>query len=355
MTMWADTEIARLFNLQYPIVQAPMAGSTTPELVATVSNSGGLGSLGAGLSSMTPEALQKTIRKIRTLTDKPFAVNLFSPEESSITLVQQQRMCDILKEIAGHLDVTLLPIQDPMISNFEEKLEVILKEEVPIFSFTFGIPEKKSLDALKANGIKIIGTATSLLEAKLLEEANVDAIVAQGIEAGGHRGTFPGHEQTYIGLMALIPQLVDRIKLPVIAAGGIADVRGIKAAFTLGASGVQIGTAFLSTKESGAHPKHKEALMCATCDSTCLTRAFTGRLARGLSNRYIEAMEPYVKDILPYPFQGRLTASLRKKAAELNEIDYMALWAGQNVHLCQDVSAKMLFRQWVNQLSYNRE
>lgn len=335
-------------GIKIPIIQAPMAGGiTTPALVAAVSNAGGLGSLGAGY--MQPDEIRSAIRKIRLLTNKPFAVNLFIPESYKADLLKIHKMqkiiqnsCDILIPKINNNIKSILDLSS-YIPIFDEQVKVILEEKIPVFSFTFGVLSKKYIKIFKDNKILLIGTATHLSEAKILEKNNIDLIVAQGSEAGGHRGTFIGSASDgLIGLMAFIPQLIDQIQIPVIASGGIMDARGIIASMALGASGVQMGTAFLSCTESGASPIYKKTLLNMDGAHTVLTRAFSGKTARGLNNKFIQNMMAYENDILDYPIQNALTLDMRKSSAQQSNPDFMSLWAGQGAHLCKPIKASDL-------------
>ena len=324
-------------GIRFPIIQAPMAGgATTPELVAAVSNAGGLGSLGAGY--MAPNDIRRTIRKIRELTNAPFSVNLFIPQEHEASQEQIEKACDNIQQCSKELGQKIKPVLAPYAQSFEEQIQVVFEEMVPVFSFTFGILDAIWIERLKSNNTLLIGMATTLAEAQLLEKSDVDMIVAQGSEAGGHRGTFLGRaEDALIGLFSLIPQCVDHIKIPVIAAGGIMDGRGIAAAITLGAAGVQMGTAFLSCHESGINEKYKKILLTQRQDNTTLTRAFSGKLARGIRNKFIECMQTKQSNILDYPIQNALTKSMRQKAKETDSTEFMSMWAGQSAWLCRNM------------------
>lgn len=349
--MWPTTVITKKIGIHYPIIQAPMAGgATTPELVAAVSNAGGLGSLGAGY--MAPEDIRTSIQKIRSLTKYPFAVNLFMPEEHHVTTNEMNLMCNILERCSTELNIKITPVKPPYSPSFEEQMAVILSENVPVFSFTFGLPDSSWIAKFKNNNTILIGTATNLDEALLLEKNDIDFIAAQGSEAGGHRGTFLGSaEGSLIGLASLIPQLADHVKIPIIAAGGIMDARGITSSMLLGAHGVQMGTAFLSCKESGIHSSYKEKLLNTTMDNTTLTRAFSGKMARGIKNKFIAVMEPYQDKILDYPIQNTLTKTIRKEAEKQNNTDFMSMWAGQLAYLCQNCSAAELIKQLIDSVN----
>ena len=224
---WPSTKITELLKITLPIIQAPMAGgATTPELVAAISNNGGLGSLAAGY--LTADEIRSTIRKTRALTNKPFSVNLFIPEEHYATDEQIEQTKKIIQTSCPELNFNVPSIKPPYAPLFEEQIKVIIEEKIPIFSFTFGIPSKEWIETLKKNDVTLIGTATTLAEAQLLEENNIDAIIAQGSEAGGHRGTFIGEaENSLISISSLIPSLMEHIKIPVIAAGGIMNAKKI--------------------------------------------------------------------------------------------------------------------------------
>ncbi|WP_283777436.1 nitronate monooxygenase family protein [Paenibacillus sp. J2TS4] len=349
---WYKTAVSEKLGLRYPIIQAGMAGgSTTPELVAAVSNAGGLGTLGAGY--MTAQQIREALLRIRELTDRPFAVNLFIPEPYEVRSEDIAAMNEVLGTYRQKLGLPADPSPPDRYSEpFEEQLEVVLAEQVPAFSFTFGLPSGAVIERLQSCGIVTIGTATTVAEAVQLEQAGIELIVGQGSEAGGHRGTFAvPHEQALVGTMALIPQLADRVRVPVIAAGGIMDGRGVAAALALGASGVQMGTAFLTALESGAHPRYKEELMRSTDDSTTLTRAFSGKPARGIRNAFIADMERCEVRIPPYPVQNALTRDIRQAAARAGDAGGLSLWAGQAAALCRTEGAADIIRRTVQQTS----
>ncbi|KZZ84916.1 NAD(P)H-dependent flavin oxidoreductase [Bacillus sp. SJS] len=340
--MNVSASLTELLRINYPIIQAPMAGGITgPELVCAVSRSGCLGSIGAGY--MAPGDLSALIRDIKKNIQQPYAVNLFVPEHPEAPQSDIQNAFEALRVFRDELHIK----EDPPTFNegtskYEEQIEMVLKEKVPVCSFTFGMPAKHMIKELKNNGSIVIGTATSVMEAILLEEQGVDAIVAQGSEAGGHRGTFSGPPTHHmLGLMSLIPQICDFVKIPVIAAGGIMDARGYRAALCLGAQGVQMGTAFLTAFESAAHPAYKEAVLNAREDQVVVTDAFSGKEARGIKNQFIYEMENETR-ILPYPLQNDLTKTIRKAAAEQNNAEYMSLWCGQSPRLSRSQSVESL-------------
>jgi nitronate monooxygenase len=235
---------------------------------------------------------------------------------------------------------------------FEDQARVLLDAKVPVFSFIYGVPPKEILEEASKQGIVTIGTATTPEEAVALEQAGVDLVVASGFEAGGHRGSFlRSSEDSLTGTMSLVPQTVDAVKIPVIAAGGIADARGIAAAFALGAEGVQIGTAFLACKESGAHPVHREAILSGRAGHTALTRGFTGRLARGISNELLDTMNRTGVEILPYPLQRSLMRHLATPAQQAGKAELLALWAGQSANLVHCVGVQELLDSLIQESS----
>ncbi len=334
------TQLTRRLGIQHPVIQAPMAGgTTTPELVAAVSEAGGLGSLGAAY--MSPESIREAIGKIRSLSDRPFAVNLFVPPDYDVDLRSMERSASLLEPYRRELGIEQPPLpEDPQTvrfrEDFDEQLTVVLEEPVPVFSFTFGALPTATVECLKANGSTVIGTATTVEEGEHLEAAGVDAVVGQGAEAGAHRGTFLGSfEASMVGTMALVPQLVDALGIPVIASGGIMDGRGLAAALCLGAQAAQMGTAFLLCEESGAPATHKAAILAATDDATAITRAFSGRPARGIKNRFLLELAGHEEELPPFPVQNALTRDIRGAAGKQSRPEFMSLWAGQAAGLAR--------------------
>ncbi|GIW25866.1 nitronate monooxygenase family protein [Meiothermus sp.] len=333
----------------HPILQAPMAGgATTPELVAAVSNAGGLGSL-AGVM-LSPEKLREEIRKIRTLTDRPFSVNLFVLKPVAVAQAELEAAMERLQPIRAELGLPPGKAPVKFSEDFEAQLEVLLEEKPPVVSFHFDLLPARQVERLHQAGCKVIGTATHVAEAMAWQEAGADYLCAQGAEAGGHRGTFIGpFEHAMTGILALLPQVVEAVKIPVIAAGGIMDGRGIAAALLLGASAVQMGTAFLTCPEAGIHPLFKQALLQTKGDPTVVTRTFSGRPARALRNAFIERMQPYEAQVPPYPIQNALTAEIRQAAAKAGRLEFMSLWAGQAACLCRSLPAALLVETLVQE------
>ena len=339
------TQLTRELGIEYPVIQAPMAGgTTTPELVVAVCEAGGLGSLGAAY--MSPDAIRETISEIRNLSDRPFAVNLFVPPDYDVDVRSMERSASLLEPYRRELGIKQPPLpEDPQTArfreDFDEQLAVVLEERVPIFSFTFGALSTTTVERLKDNGATVIGTATTVEEGEHLEASGVDAVVAQGAEAGAHRGTFLGSfEASMVGTVALVPQLVDAIDVPIVASGGIMDGRGLAAALCLGAQAVQMGTAFLLCEESGAPTAHKSAIFETTDDATTITRAFSGRPARGIQNRFLLELAAHEEELPSFPVQNALTKDIRGAAGKQDRPEFMSLWAGQAAGLARQTSSQ---------------
>ncbi|MBK5111915.1 MAG: nitronate monooxygenase [Thermoleophilia bacterium] len=325
-----------LIGIEHPVIQAPMAGSTTPELVAAVSEAGGLGSLGS--AATPPDSLTEAAAAVRSLTERPFNMNFFcheTPSESELDATGvRARLRPLYLELG--LGEPPEPAVPPIAFN-EDRLAALLEIAPAVASFHFGLPPDSALAAIRDAGCRVIASATSVSEAAYLSDHGVDAVIAQGAEAGGHRGSFlVGGDDGPVGTFALVPQVVDAVDLPVIAAGGIADGRGLAAALMLGAAGVQIGTAFLSCPEAATHPLHREALRSARSDATTITRAFSGRPARALRNRFTDRAE---SDPLPFPAQLSISGPLSRTAAERGSPDFLAMWAGQAAPLAREIPA----------------
>lgn len=325
-----------------------MAGSTTVELAAAVSNAGGIGSM--GYSETSVETIREDAEKIRKLTDKPFNLNFFAHDTpvSKADVIESTR--ERLSPFYAQAGLSEIPrdVSKPLLTFTEEKLELLLEIKPPLVSFHFGLPESSAIELLKSAGCRILCSATTTAEAIALELAGVDLIVAQGWEAGGHRGSFDvNHEDHGIGIMALVPQIADAVNIPLIAAGGIADGRGIAAAFMLGACGVQMGTAFLSCPEASVSDVHLEAIRNAKDDDTRLTRAFSGRPARARRNNYIESMA-VCRDPLPdFPTMYSLSGPLMATSGET--LDFRFLLYGQAAALNREMPAAELVQTLVTE------
>lgn len=352
MTQWSGKLLERMvkimiiddLGIEYPVFQGPMGGgASSVELVGTVSDEGGLGGFGA--VGMSPDGITNLVEELKSRTQRPFGVNLWV---STFDDGPCDRMGNAspLQAFFEELGVDYPELSFDKGFRFEDQVEALLKAQPSVFSFVYGIPEPEVIQECQIRGIKTVGTATTVEEAVELERAGVDAIVASGQEAGGHRGSFlrPA-EESLIGTMILVPQVVDAVSVPVIAAGGIADARGVKAALALGAEAVQVGTAFLACQESGAHPRHRDLLLEGSM-RTVLTKALSGRLARGLANRLaMTKQEP-----LPYPYQRGLVAALKSAALEADRIDLVPMWAGQTTGMLKFRKARDLMKNLVSGL-----
>ena len=327
-----ETAFTRRLGLRTPILQAPMAGgSDSVELAAAVSNAGGLGLFGCAY--LTPDQILQAARAIRGLTDRPFGLNLFTPWEDPGSPDPAAALAAMTPYFA-ELGLQAPTAPAPQSLTFDDQFDAILESGAAVFSFTFGLPPAGCIEAAHERGIEVIGTATTIEEAVKVAAIGCDAVVAQGAEAGGHRGTFAGPvEDALVGTLALVPQVVDALANPVIAAGGIMDGRGLAAALALGAQAVQLGTVFLTCDEAGASAAYRLQIMRAHEDETALTRAFSGRAARGIVNRLMRETPP--EAILPFPLQNVLTRALRAEAARQGRAEFLSLWAGQGLRMAR--------------------
>lgn len=344
--MWPKTDLIDLLGIEHPIIQAPMAGSTTIALAAAVSNSGGLGSFGYSETSLN--RIRDDVGKLRTVTDKPFNLNFFahSPPVENKEVNAQIRAR--IKPFYDEKDLGEVPpsAYAPFGTFDSEKLSMLLELKPSVVSFHFGLPDLKMVQELRNAGCRVLCSATTVAEAKVLAEAGVDVVIAQGWEAGGHRGTFDlNYEDFGIGSMALIPQVADAVDVPVVAAGGIADGRGIAAAFALGASGVQMGTAFLSCPETNISEVHRSAVRNASDEDTRLTRAFSGRPARARNNRYMEAIAQQKTPVPDFPAMYTFSDPLR--TADVQDLDFQFLLYGQAAALNRELPAAELMQTLV--------
>jgi nitronate monooxygenase len=345
--MWPRTDLIDVLGIIHPIIQAPMSGFGGPGLVAALSNAGALGSLGCG--ALPTQTARDHIHEIRRATNRPFNLNFFAHPAPRIDADVARRMRERLAVYYDELDLGAVPHpSDPLPLFDEERLQLVLDLKPPVVSFHFGLPPADKLQRVKQTGAVVLSSATTVAEARELEAAGVDAIIAQGLEAGGHRGTFTaGDGAGLIGTMALLPQVVDAVRVPVIAAGGIADGRGVAAAFALGASGVQIGTAFLGCPETVVPAVYREALHKVADEDTRLTWIFTGRPARALRNRLIDELED--AEALEFPAQASLTKALIQTKTGSACAAFMPLWAGQGAPLTRNLPAAKLIDTLVSE------
>ena len=335
-----NSSLLQRLGIALPIIQGPMTGSDTPALAAAVSAAGGLGMLGCGMRS--PAAMAEAAAAVRQQTDRPFGMNLFvqatpTPDEATVQTAME-RLAPLYAELG-------LQPQRPTqwCEDFAAQFEALLALRPAVASFTFGILDAAQVARLHAAGCLVVGTATTVAEARAWAQVGADAVCASGTEAGGHRGTFLGDfAASQVGTLALVPQCVDAVDIPVIAAGGIMDGRGIAAAQALGAQAVQMGTAFLACPESGIGPAYRQALAQAQDTDTRLTRVFSGRPARGIVNAMMEALAAEEDRVPAYPVQNALTGALRRAAAAQGRASHLSLWAGQGVAAVRPLPAAQL-------------
>ncbi len=343
--MWPDRRLCDLLGIEHPIIQAPMAGSDTSALAAAVANSGGLGSIGCAF--LSPEQFSAVYAETRAATNRAVNMNFFAHAAPGDDEQKAARARALLAPFYMELDLGEVPeVIERYLPFGEAMFEAVLAARPRVVSFHFGLPEARFVEALKEAGSTILCSATTPAEARDLEARGVDAIIAQGWEAGGHHGYYLTDKGAQTGTMALVPQIVDAVGVPVIAAGGIADGRGIAAALALGAAGVQIGTAFLTTAEAGTADAHRAALLASDGSDTRPTRVFSGRPSRGIVNRYMAAMEAHEDDLPDFPMMNTVTGPLRKASAAAGSPDFIALWAGQAVGLNREATAAELV-EWL--------
>jgi nitronate monooxygenase len=339
------TAVTELFGITHPVLCAPMARAATPELAAAVSEAGGLGGLGSAV--LPADELGRQVAAVRALTGAPFNLNFFVHPTPEIPPGLAERAGELLAPLYAEDGLGEPPTPSvPPIGFDDERLAAVLEIRPAVVSFHFGLPEPAAVDAIRAAGSRVIATATTVAEAVRLQELGADAVIAQGSEAGGHRGSFlVDGDDGPIGTLALVPQVADAVTVPVIAAGGIADGRGLAAALALGAGAAQIGTALLACPEASVHPAHLEALRAATGEQTRITRAFSGRPARALRNQLSEAIGDH--EVLPFPAQTSLTAPLAETARE--PAQRMPIWLGQAASLAIERPAAEVVESLVEQ------
>ena len=346
MGTWHDRRITGLFGIDLPVVQAPMAGATTPEMVIAACEAGGLGSLPGAL--LSTEQMRAAIGKIRAATRKPLNLNFFVHAEPADDPARHQAWRAALAPYFVELGLDpQAPVPSSARAPFDDAYCRIVEDHRPeVVSFHFGLPRPELLERVKRAGARVISSATTVSEARWLEQHGADAVIAMGYEAGGHRGSFLTEDMaSQVGTFALVPQVVDAVKVPVIAAGGIADRRGVRAAFALGASAVQVGTAYLLTPEANVTPFHREALRCARDDGSALTNVFTGRPARSLYNRLMRELGPLSARAPAFPTAGGALMPLRGITEKQGRADFSSLWSGQAAALVrQPMSSAELTR-----------
>ncbi|MFI6577198.1 NAD(P)H-dependent flavin oxidoreductase [Nocardiopsis sp. NPDC050513] len=328
------TALTSVLGIRHPVVQGPFGGGlSTVELTAAVSEAGGLGSY--GLHAVAPERIGSVVDRIRASTTAPFSVNLWIPR------AEEERPVPDATALAAHTDrlaahYAEFGLTPPGLDaanarlDFEAQVDAVLEARPPVISVVMGTPSRRLVEGARRIGATLIGTATTVAEARALQEAGCDVVVASGSDAGGHRGSFLAPvRESLVGTFSLVPQVSDAVTVPVVAAGGIADGRGVAAALALGADGVQVGTGFLRTRESGASQVHRDALASERAETTVLTRLFSGRPARGIANGLVRELADAEDRVPPYPAQNNLMMPIRARAAELGRPDRLNLWSGQ--------------------------
>lgn len=354
--MWNRTKFTKLLGIDYPIVQGPFGGGlSSVKLTSTVSNEGGLGSFGG--QPFSANEIINTCNEIRKQTNKPFNINLWVNDRddklANFSDEDYNNLTQLFAPYFKELGINIPKQPTDLGPKFEEQVEAIFEAKPAVFSFVYGIPSSFIVEKCKSLGIKTVGAATTVDEAIALENAGVDAVVATGMEAGGHRVSFMRTaEESLTGTFSLLPQVADSVKIPIIAAGGIADARGIKAAFALGADAVQIGTAFLATAQSNASQDHKDKLFTSDAKYTTLTKVFTGRLSRGIRNRLTEELKKHEDLFAPYPLQSKFMSLLKAyPATESSNPDFKSHWAGQSASLLKHRDAKILMESLVAEMN----
>jgi nitronate monooxygenase len=353
--MWNKNRITDLLGIEYPIMQGPFGGGlSTVELTTTVSRLGGLGGFGA--YTLSPQEIYNIHQEITSKTDKPYNLNLWVNDHDMIdeehTKKQYEKASEIFKPYFDLADTEIPPLPPSFESRFQNQLQVIFDIQPKVFSFMFGLLDVDIIEDLHRQGTVVLGNATTLDEAVALENIGVNIIVASGFESGGHRPSFLDQsELSTTGTFVLVQLIKDKVKIPVVAAGGIASGRGIAGAFTLGAEAVQIGTAFLATEESGALPVHKEFLFSDAAKSTTLSRAYTGRLGRGITTTITRELLAATDKTLPFPLQTHFMGALRKAALEQQKNDLVFFWSGQIAPILKHKKASVLMKSLIEEAS----
>src|SRR5262252_3833246 len=343
--MWPNDQFIKLCGIELPIIQAPMAGSAHSDMVVAVSKAGGLGSLACALLSV--EQARGEFETIRRRTSRPINANFFCHQPPRDDRARQMNWRRRLDAYYVQLQADDTSISTSARAPFDDKMcDLVVEFHPEVVSFHFGLPDKNLFQRVRRSGAKILSSATSVDEARWLEDQGCDAIIAQGFEAGGHRGMFLTDDvSTHVGTMALVPQVVDAVRVPVIAAGGIADARGILAAFALGASAVQIGTAYLHCPEAKISPLHRQALKGSRDNDTAITNVLTGRPARAIVNRFMREVGPMSDDAPKFPLAAAILAPVRAKSEMAGSADFTPMWSGQAARLGRELPAAELTKQ----------
>ncbi|EFK36674.1 Nitronate monooxygenase [Chryseobacterium gleum] len=347
---WPDT-ISKKLGIKYPVIQAPMFGVSTVQMAVAAAQAGCLGSL--ALADLSADQSVELIRETKKLTDKPFAANIFVHYIPAVTDALKEKYSktrQFIEQLARENSIQVqLPDLDAIgINSYHEQVDAIIQEGCKILSFTFGNLDDQSIQKLKENGVTLIGTCTSVNEALMLEKSGIDIICVQGIEAGGHRGSFEAEDIPQIGGLSLLSQIYDQVNVPLIYAGGIYGSRTLQAVKDLGAQGFQVGNLLLASQESALLPFEKERLKKVREEEIVLTKSFSGRYARGVKNKFIETVENS-EYILPYPYQNKLTNALRKAAKSLQNPEFVGIWVGQSIHQYSERSTEEILKHLISQ------
>jgi nitronate monooxygenase len=345
---WTNN-LTQTLNTTYPIIQAPMLGVVTPEMVTSATKIGCLGSLPLG--DLPADKCVELIHKTKQLSNRSFAVNIFVNEIPPLTdslKEQYAKTKAFIEQLAKqhNLPVILPGVDEIKLNSYHEQVDAIIEERCKILSFTFGNLDHQTIQKLKSNDIVLIGTCTSVAEAVILEKSGIDIICVQGIEAGGHRGAFAGHYIPQIGGFSLFAKVYEAVKVPLIFAGGIYNGKTLSAAKTLGAEGFQIGSLLLGSKESALKEFEKQKLRIVDESEIILTKSFSGRYARGIRNAFIEAVEN-TEYILPYPYQNKLTSELRRVAKAMGNLNFVSIWLGQSINKYTHGSTDDILRELI--------
>ncbi|MGE8513657.1 MAG: NAD(P)H-dependent flavin oxidoreductase [Chryseobacterium culicis] len=347
---WPDT-ISKKLGIQYPVIQAPMFGVSTVQMAVAAAKAGCLGSL--ALADLSADQSVELIREMKKLTDKPFAANIFVHHIPDVTDALKEKygktklfIEQLAKENA--IEVHLPDLEEISVNGYHDQVDAIIREDCKILSFTFGNLDDQSIQKLKENGVTLIGTCTSVREALLLENSGIDIICVQGIEAGGHRGSFEAENIPQIGGLSLLSQIYEQVKIPLIYAGGIYGAKTLQAVKELGAQGFQVGNLLLASQESALQPFEKERLKKVREEEIVLTKSFSGRYARGVKNQFIETVENS-EYILPYPYQNKLTNALRKAAKSLQNPEFVGIWVGQSIHPYSELSTEEILKKLIKE------
>jgi len=347
---WPDT-ISKKLGIQYPVIQAPMFGVSTVHMVAAAAKADCLGSLALG--DLSADQSVELIRETKKLTDKPFAANIFVHHIPEVTDALKEKFIgtkQFLEQLAreNNIEVEFPELETISINTYHEQVDAIIEENCKILSFTFGNLDDQSIQKLKDNGVTLIGTCTSVNEALQLEKSGIDIICVQGIEAGGHRGSFEAEHILQIGGLSLLSQVYDHVNVPLIYAGGIYGIKTLKAVKDLGAQGFQVGNLLLASQESALQLFEKERLKKVREEEIVLTKSFSGRYARGVKNQFIETVENS-EYILPYPYQNKLTNALRKAAKSLQNPEFVGIWVGQSIHQYSELSTEEILKNLIKE------